>query len=185
MIKLLYDELIKMNLENMLNQTITINYKNFLFKCVNLPNGKNDYEFTYKTEGNRIATIIAAFFELMKEFGNSKNFKQDFEKSQRNFHAVEAQHQINLIEKIYEKCGYNEKQVNELTQNSVIFQIVLKDKKTRLFFLKEVSANNSDLVIKPLFIDANHLIYSDEGKDNQHDNKYGPCLVCHKTACDN
>ena len=172
-----------MNSKNTLNQMITINYKNFLFKCVNLPSGKNDYKFTYKTEAKRLPTIFRAFFDLMQEFCNSQNFNQDFEKSNRRLHAVEKQPQINLIEKIYKKCGYNQKQVSELTQNSVISQIELKDKKSRLFFIKEI--NNNDLVIKPLFIDANHLIYSDEGKDNQHDNKYGPCLVCHKTDCGN
>lgn len=166
------------------NQTITINYKKFLFQCINLPGGKNDYEFTFKTEPNRIAAVIAAFFELMREFSNSQNFKQDFEKKSRRFHSVKTSRQIDLIGKIYKKCGYNERQLDELIQNSVIFQIVLKDKKTRLFFIKEVD-DADNLVIKPLFIDANHLVYSDKGKNNQHDNKYGPCLVCHQTDCGN
>ncbi|WP_375317801.1 hypothetical protein [Spiroplasma endosymbiont of Virgichneumon dumeticola] len=101
-------------------------------------------------------------------------------KEENNFHDI----QFIQREKIAHILSQKNNDKDWLQQNIIdcynIFQIKINNyEKRKLFFILDLK----NKIVKPLFLDINHLIHLNKKKEKN--NKYKICLVCDKLCTSN
>lgn len=135
-----------------------------------------DYEnkiiFTFKTDDkivNKISKEFDDFINRMKKWKNINKFNSNFVSHNDIKHRQ-------LIYDILEELGINE----ELMLQEIYENLIYKKEvwgQVRMFFLCENTTEK--IIIKPLFLDLNHVIYN----DNKFNKKYDICWICKQKNC--
>ena len=166
---------------------IAISFRDFFFSCV-------DYNgFTYRTDVKKIPTILKAFTKTLEIMENSKNFVTEFITNERmkHRHPVEDEAKERL-KKIYTKglknVGLDDVLIAKLLEQSVgqgeTYQCeLIGTHQYRMFYLFEDREDDKFqlLLIRPLLLDLNHMIYPPKNKNFDHVQNF--CLACLKPNC--
>lgn len=155
-----------------------ISFSLFQYKCIEFI--KDQEIFTYKTDSKVVTEINKEFFSCLQNLNNSENILRDLF-SKKNSHSVKETEKINLIIKIFESFGFKNAYIEQYIGSRPIYQIKIKSER-RLFFIletKEIDSKEKIIIIKPLFLDINHVIYNDK----RFPKTFNTCLICWKTKC--
>lgn len=154
-----------------------ISFSLFQYKCIEINQGEE--LFTYKTDEKTAKKVTQELFDIFKILTDSeKIIKELF--SERHSHKVNLEKR-NLILKIFKNFGFKEPYIDQYIGDSVIYQKQTKGK-TRLFFIietKKITEKELLRIIKPLFLDVNHVIYNDPS----YQKNFHTCAVCWQQKC--
>lgn len=135
-----------------------------------------DYEdkiiFTFKTDDkiiNKISKKFDYFIIQIKKWKNINKFNSNFVSDKDIKHR-------RLIYEILEKLGIDEDLMEQEIYENLIYKIEVWEQ-IRMFFLCENTTEK--IIIKPLFLDLNHVIFN----DNNFIKKYDICWICNQKNC--
>lgn len=158
--------------------TSLIDFSLFQYKCIEINQG--DEFFTYKTDENTAKKINHELFDTFKRLTTSENILKDF-LNKTNNHEVKQLKQKNFILKIFKSFGFKDLYINQYIGNNSIYQIKTNGERRLFFIIKNIELIKKDkiIIIKPLFLDVNHVIYN-----NEHFQKnFQICSVCLEKKC--
>ncbi|MBE4704009.1 hypothetical protein [Spiroplasma platyhelix] len=157
-----------------------IDFSLFQYKCIK--SNKGSEIFTYKTDENSVKKINQELFDFLKQISETNTIlKTLFNK--KNDHEVKSLEKRNLIIDIFKDFGYKDEFIDQKIGNASIYQTKTKSER-RLFFIlenKEITKKEKIIIIKPLFLDINHVIYNNP----RFQKIFNTCLICWKTKCTN
>ncbi len=160
-----------------------IDFSLFIYDCIYINNEK--CKFTYISDSKDYKNIISDFLKKIVKMSINNKFIDDLltdnkVKEENNFHDI----QFIQREKIAHILSQKNNDKDWLQQNIIdcynIFQIKINNyEKRKLFFILDLK----NKIVKPLFLDINHLIHLNKKKEKN--NKYKICLVCDKLCTSN
>lgn len=157
-----------------------IDFSLFQYQCIKSEKGSET--FTYKTDENAAKKINQEIFNLLKQITKVDDIKQLLF-STKHDHEVKDLQKRNLILNIFKDFGHKNEFIDQKIGNTPIYQRKISGER-RLFFIterKEINKKEEIIIIKPLFIDVNHVIYNNP----KFQKKFNRCSVCLEKKCIN
>lgn len=158
--------------------TTLIDFSLFQYKCIEINQGNEI--FTYKTDENTAKKINRELFDTFKNLTTTRNIINDLF-GKKNNHEVRESKQRDLILNIFKSFGFKDGYIDQYIGSNSIYQTKTKGER-RLFYLIEtldLPKNDKKIILKPLFLDVNHVIYN-----NEHFPKnFQVCVVCLEKKC--
>jgi len=155
-----------------------IDFSLFQYKWIEI--NQDNETFTYKTDENTAKKINHELFDTFKKLNASENILNDLF-GKRNNHEVREAKQRDIILKIFKSFGFKDEYIDEYIGSNSIYQTKTKGER-RLFYIIEtlkLPKNDKTIILKPLFLDINHVIYNNE----HFPKKFQVCVVCLEKEC--
>lgn len=134
---------------------IFFTFEDFKVKPINIEKEFNNHFEDENDYINRI-NILMEFLSMFSSYTLEDLHSKGNLKKQLHFHKVDKN--INTVEKILKKYGFNEAKITSIMSGNRLYQLSLEAKRSSIRVIVECTEN----IFSPLFLDTNHHIYMNE-----------------------